>query len=933
MQFRILGPLEVLGDDGLPVPLGGPRPRALLAMLLLQPNRPVSTDQLIDAVWGESPPASAPNALQVHVHALRRALGADRIATRPPGYLLRVDDGELDAQRFERLVAEEKPVEALALWRGPALADLAHEPFARAEAARLDDARLAALEARIAADLERGRHAALTAELEALVAAHPHRERLRAQQMLALYRSGRQADALAAYRDARATLDELGIEPSAELRSLEQQILRQDPALVPARPARSSSVDRPVQGAELVGRTLEVAAICSLLERDDTRLVTLTGAGGAGKTSLALAVARQLAGTDAVVVELGPISDPGLVATSIAKALGIDEEPGRAVEETLAESVVGLDRLLVIDNFEHLLGAAELVGRLLRAGPALRVLVTSRAPLHLTAEHEYQVAPLRVPEQHATTVAELESVESVRLFVRRAAAVMPGFALSNDNAEAVARICRALDGLPLAIELAAARIRVLGPDGMAQRIGERLALLTRRAPDLAERQRSLRATIEWSVRLLDEPARAAFGALGVFAAPASLASIEHVVDDRVTDVPGAMEALLDASLVISEADPSGEPRFRMLETIRDYAIADLEASGAEGETRDRHLADVVDTVSRWDASRRGDPNDRGDLAIVDAIYPDVVSALRHATATSAVEPEFRLLAVIWRYWRWRGYVEDAHLHLDVATASDDPRVPSLEAANALLGASVIELIRGDLRRAGSHAERAAAVYATVDEPLFEAKALVQLASIANASGDPERSLTLCERAAPVLRDGGELDILGIALMATAESGRRLGDLDRARAAAVEAVELRASRGNTRGAGFARVVLADIEQRRGDNAAAANLLRQSLPVAGELGDLESLAPNLFVTAATLASFGDHDVAARLLGAAEATLRLMGVDRFEMEREDYFEPVLAKLHEVMPDAAVRAHYEKGLMLGQEEAARLALDRLAALDARGD
>jgi len=913
------------------VPLGGPRPRALLAQLLLAPNAVVSTDRLIDGIWGETPPASAPNALQVHVHALRNAIGADRIVTRPPGYLVRVEPDELDVDRFERLVAAHEPRAALMLWRGPALADIAHEPFAQPEVARLEEARLTALETRVDLDLAEGRHATITPELESLVAAHPHRERLRAQQMLALYRSGRQADSLAAYRDARAALDELGLAPSAELRSLEQQILRQDPTLVLSRPARDPSVDRPSPGAELVGRELEVAAICALLERGDTRIVTLTGPGGTGKTSLALAVARRVAGDEAVVVELGPVSDPGLVATSIAKALEIDEEPGRAVEETLAEAVVDIDRLLVIDNFEHLLEAAELVGRVLSSGPALRMLVTSRAPLRLTTEREYQVAPLRIPEPQATTVSELEGVESVRLFVQRAATVMPGFELGDDNAEAVARICRALDGLPLAIELAAARIRVLGPDGMARRIGERLALLTRRAPDLAERQRSLRATIEWSVRLLDEPARRAFGAVGVFAAPASLASIERVVGDGVADVPEAMEALLDASLVISDADASGEPRFRMLETIREYAVADLGASGAEPETRDRHLVDVVDTVRRWDASRRGDPNDRGDLAIVDGIYPDVVAALGHARATSAAESEFQLLAVIWRYWRWRGYVEDAHHHLDAATASDDPRVPRLEAANALLGASVIELIRGDLGRAGSHAERAAASYAAVDERLLEAKALVQLASIANAIDDPERSLSLCERAAPVLRDGGELDILGIALMATAEAGRRLGDLDRARAAAVEAVELRSSRGNTRGAGFARVVLADVEQRRGDNAAAARLLLQSLPVAGELGDLESLAPNLFVTAATLAAFGDHDTAARVLGAAEATLRLMGVDRFEMEREDYFEPVLAKIRAVVPAAEVRAHYEAGLMLGQDEAARLALDHLRTVDRR--
>ena len=671
-----------------------------------------------------------------------------------------------------------------------------------------------------------------------------------------------------------------------------------------------------------------MAAICSLLGRDDTRLVTLTGPGGTGKTSLALAVATQLAGGEAVVVDLGPVSDPELVASSVAKALGIDEEPGRPVDETLTDAVADLDRLVVVDNFEHLLDAAPLVGRLLRSGPRLRLLVTSRAPLHLTAEREYQVAPLRVPDVHATTLEELEGVESVRLFVQRAEAVMPGFELSPDNAAAVARICRALDGLPLAIELAAARIRVLGPDGIATRIGERLALLTRRAPDLAARQRSLRATIEWSVRLLDEPARAAFGVVGVFSAPASLVAIERVVGDRIVDVPEAIEALLDASLVISEADASGEPRFRMLETIREYALEELGASGAEAATRDAHLDVVLDTVRQWDASRRGDPNDRGKLESIDAIYPDVVAALRHATATEAVASEFQLLSLVWRYWRWRGFVEDAHHHLDAATASDDARIPRLDAANALLGASVIELIRGDLVRAGAHAERAAASYAAVDEPVLEAKALVQLASISNARSDPERSLALCERAAPVLRDAEELDILGIALMATAESGRRLGDLDRARAAAVEAVELRASRGNIRGTGFARVVLADLEQRRGDRDAAARLLRQSLPVASELGDLESLAPNLFVTAATLAAFGDHDAAARVLGAAEATLRLMGVDRFEMERVDYFEPVLDELRGVMPPAEVLACYEAGLTLGQDEATQLALDRLGAV-----
>ena len=925
MEFRVLGPLEVLDDDGLVAPLGGPRPRSLLACLLLHANEVVSTDRLIDAIWGASPPASAANALQVHVHTLRVALGGDRIATRAPGYVLRVEPGELDADRFRALVDNDEPHGALSLWRGPAFADHADEEFARAGAGLLEESRLAAVEARIAADLDAGRHATLPAELEALIAAHPHREPLRALQMRALYRSGRQAEALEAFQDARGALDDLGLEPSSELRALQQQILRHEPSLAAPPVARSTREDAP--GVRLVGRAIEVAAISALLGRGDTRLVTLTGPGGTGKTRLALVVAEALAGDAAVVVELGPVSEPHLVATSVAKALGVDEEPGRAVESTLVERAAELDGLLVLDNFEHVLGAAPLVAELVRSAPRLRVLVTSRAPLRLTTEHEYRVAPLRVPGPEVTSVDELRDVDAVRVFVARAKAVLPSFELRDDNAAAVASICRALDGLPLAIELAAARIRVLGPEGMAQRIGRRLALLTRSAPDLPERQRSLRATIDWSVRLLDEPTQRVFAALGVFAAPASLESIEHVVGDAAPDVPGALDALLDSSLVLSDADDAGEPRFRMLETIREYAVEELRNRGVESSSRGLHLEAVVSIVQRWDASRRDDPNDRGDMASVDAIYPDVVAALNHAAVTSSVEQEFQLLGLVWRYWRWRGYVEDAHHHLDAASASSDPRIPRLDAANALLGASVIELIRGDLERAGTHAERAAASYAAGGEPLLEAKALTQLASIANASDDPDRALALCERAGPVLRAGGELDTLGVALMATAESGRRLGDLERARRAAEEAVELRASRGNTRGAGFARVVLADIEQRLGDQGASAGLLLEALPLASELGDLESLAPSLFVSAAVLSALGDDDAAARLLGAAEATLRRMGAGRFEMEREDYFEPVLDGLRASLPRDVVEASYTAGLELPVYDAVALALDRLGA------
>jgi predicted ATPase/DNA-binding SARP family transcriptional activator len=597
MEFAVLGTVEAR-IEGVPVPLGGPKQRALLALLLLDANRPVSRDRLIEGLWAESPPARADASLDSYVSRLRRALGHDRLERRPPGYALAVEPGELDVDRFEGLLADAGAAtgrrrsqllqQALVLWRGPALGEFAGEPFAQTAIARLEELRLGAFEQRFEAELELGHYTGLLAELEGFVSDHPLRERPRGQLMLALYRSGRQAESLQVYRKTRdALVQGLGIEPSRALSELEQRILRHDSTLdlphaaaahthpsliVPAQ--EDEPVARlPVAPNALLGRDRELNELRELLLREDVRLLVLSGAGGAGKTRLALEVARQTASSfanGAAFVNLAPLRDPELVGAEISRVLGVREAAGAEPFETLVAAVRTRELLLLVDNAEHLRAAAPLFVELIAAAPGLTVLVTSRVVLHLSGEHVYLVEPLA--EDAATA-----------LFSERARDASTYFSPDEADDEAIRLICDRLDGLPLAIELAASRTRVLTPVEMLARLDSRLPLLTRGPRDLPVRQQTLRATLDWTVDLLDEDGLPDLMRLAVFAGGCTLAAAEAVGGTTVE----RLSSLIEHNLLRRTSTTIGS-RYSMLETIREFALERLANSGETNEVQRRH---------------------------------------------------------------------------------------------------------------------------------------------------------------------------------------------------------------------------------------------------------------------------------------------------------------------------------------------------------
>ncbi|MER6387624.1 BTAD domain-containing putative transcriptional regulator [Streptomyces sp. NPDC001523] len=859
MRIGMLGPLEVRGGDGV-VAVGGARLRALLVLLALEPGRVVPSELLIDGIWEQDPPMGAANALQALVSRLRRALPGVEVESHPAGYRLLVEPEAVDVVRFERLVSAGRTAgpagdvagaarllrEALDLWRGPALLDVAASEVFRAPATRLTELRLAVLEERIEADLALGHGRELAGELAALVAEHPLREGLVGSLMRSLAAAGRPAEALAAYARAREALaEELGADPSPELAALHTALLRGEvqtpraapPAARAAGPVEAEPATNLRTGlASFVGRDTDIARVGELL--GEFRLVTLTGPGGAGKTRLAAQAARPLLPRfpDGVwLVELAPLGAGADVPQAVLAALGL-REPAPGSGDPLDRLVRALRHrttLLLLDNCEHLVGdAAGVADRLLGECPGVRILATSREPLALTGEALWPLAPLDLPPRGADA-AEAVTYPAVRLLAERAAAARSGFVVDAGTVGDVVRICHALDGMPLAIELAAARLRTMAPDQLATRLDDRFRVLTGGARTAPRQHRTLRAVVDWSWELLGEAERALLRRLAAFPGGATVEAVERVCAGGPVDayeVWDLLTSLADKSLLVT----AGDGRYRMLETIRAYGLERLDGSGEREAIRAAHAAWFAELAEAADPHlRRAGQLDW--LARLSAEHDNLNAAVRGAVAAGDARGAVRLVAAAGWYWWLSGHkalgAELAAQAVSVPGESDTGQLALACALAVLLATAGVGNPLGELlERARELAERTTGGR----HPLIRFLGpLHRLMSSAAAGTSPPADAwdELINDEDPWLAATGRLEgartLLGL-------GGRPTGEAEDAIRTALAGFR---ATGERWGTAFSLTVLADLVAQRGDLVAALAYHGEAIAVVTEMGVVE------------------------------------------------------------------------------------------------
>jgi predicted ATPase/DNA-binding SARP family transcriptional activator len=964
LRFRALGPLE-LADSAGAVRLGKGREEAVLAALLVRRGRSVSADELIDDVWGEEPPGTARKALQGHISRLRQRLGRQVVATRRSGYELVVPRGALDVDEVEAALRAEGPTDerrtrlqaALVIWRGEPYAGISG-PSVEAERARLEELRATLLEQLGEADLAEDAVPEAVDHLETLVKEHPYREHAYALLMRAFQRSGRQADALAVYHRARGRLvEDLGIDPGDELERVQSQILRGGSAATTAADGHGVAEavrHLPAPLTRFLGRELELASVVRDLAGH--RLVTLVGPGGIGKTRLALEAARQVGpglGDGAAFVDLSGLSSPSLVVPTIGRALDAEQQSEASALEALLAWVRDRHLLLVLDNFERLLPAAADLAALLAGSPGLRMLVTSRRPLRVRGERVIEVGSIIPPTPPAGRRAR--PTAAIELFLDRAREASQINWSNPTDLEAIERLCRRLDGIPLAIELVAARTRVLAPRDL-----ERLSLVggRRAAPalrDLPKRQETLNATVTWSLADVEPSAQRFFRALAIFRGGFTVAAAAAVAGTSEPAAIDALDALLDRSLV-HRLGTEPEPRFALYEPIRDLVLDKLAARERAGLQR-RHAAWCATFAAQADRGLIG-PEQQTWLTRVDAEHNNLRAAMDQALHAGDADVPARIVSGLWWYWQIRGLLSEGRswaeraleLGPDLAAparagvlhtrgclllyqrrpvealpiledscrgfeSASDQRGIAL--ASNWLGVAESDLGHPDIAEA--HLERARVAAGVAAEPTVELWASLNLYAVLALRGDLDGALTLVDRAIGRGIEAVDPQSAAVALEVPVWGAWIRGDYDTMLRLAPDAIRAAEDVGDVNlsaaGWGFcaqAQAALGDLAAARVSLDRATGLLRSGTR------DRDGTMNALIAAAIYLAAIGEAVEAMQAWGLIEAWERSGGYVPWPPEQEARAR-LVGSLRARLDPAVAETAFREGQALDPEDPVR--------------
>jgi predicted ATPase/DNA-binding SARP family transcriptional activator len=939
IEFRILGLLEARVDAQVVTPRPA-KPRALLAALVAHANEALSTERIIGMLWDDDETGGTKGVVQQYVNQLRTALEPGHLPKSPyeiltgtgtsTGYKLNVAPGQLDLQHFDRLVAEGRAAladgrpgaaasvlkVALDLWTGEALENVT-APFVQSARARLEEKRLMAIHDRIEADLALGRHADVIEELAAQLDAYPHREPVAAQLMLALYRSGRQHEALAVHEQlANRLREELGADPSREVQRLFEKILNQAEELdLPSRPdiGTGSPVGTgrlPAQVSSFVGRERQIAEVKQRLLGTGARLLAITGPGGAGKTRLAIQVASELqsAFRDGVVyVPLANVTDDELVASSLARAVGVRQKGDGSFWEDVVEHLSQREVLLVFDNFEQVLPAATLLAQILEACARVSIMVTSRTAVDVYGAQEYAVSPLLFPNpKYQPDALTADKYEAIQLFVDRARAVRPDFELRDANVSAVVGICAYLEGLPLSIELAAAMVRTLPPETLLDRLRLDLSQLDRGPPGLADRHQTLQATIAWSYNLLSNADRHLLRQLAVFSGSWSLDAAEAICESTSGVLIG-IDSLVRASLVRPEDGLHGQARFGMLELIRQFAGEHLSQAREDVELTERHAQYYVRLAEAAAPQLRG-PLQAQYLAQLEVEHDNLRKVLIGSHVSVDSQLRLRLGAALWMsFWETRWDLNAGRTDLEALLATT-PDIDTPERASVLNGAGALSWRLNEFEPARDWLEKSLEMNRRLGQRRQVAIVLNSLGNLAWAQG----AYALAEsRYLESLALRHELDDRpGSAMcfnnLGTVASDRC--DYALARIRHRESLAIRRELDDQTGIAQSLHNLGEVELRCRNFAQARDLLRESLSRFDKLGNKMYVADDLGAFARLAESLGEPELAACWFGATEALRREIHVRPALTDRQTY-ESSVAAIQAAIGDTRLKSAWGAG------------------------